>query len=186
MLAEHLEPLNKRYEDVGDKGDCFFESIVKGLKEKNIINPKTGKFYTIKDLRIICMEYAKAALDEPNENNKWLKDDLEKDISSQYQSLKEYANYIGLAVEDVESANEISKRNDTVIWGRPHIEGKILFKILGLNIRVIETLPLRENPKDKNDFVINSKEYFYCEDPKHIIEIANYPGHFMAVLKLRR
>lgn len=109
-------------------GDCFFDSVVQGLKQ---LKPEMD--FTVKSLREVCKEFAQ--------------DQLSKDQSWLEEVLKNEAEPISVYVPRIEfTANDVEQKSGPInvlgltspIWGRPEIEGRMICEKYNVKLHVME------------------------------------------------
>ena len=155
-IKKELDNGNLELGNAYGDGDCFYDAIALGLEAVGISIPVDSNQLGHKKLRIICKNYAREK--ENKENWKWLESAIKADIKidgvkiavcnnfDTYKIIIEYTQpEMDIKFNDSElKANEKNGSKDWVhqyaIWGRPHIEGKIICKKLNIKLHVIELI----------------------------------------------
>ena len=193
-LATILKRSNEKFGVAVDDGDCFYDAFRQGLKKVS---------HTVQELRTLVHERVQAIHKEHGIQN-WIFAALKNDAGTQQEDYDELLQTVAKPKQEV----------GVPLWGRPHIEGKILADHFKVIIKVCEvnavdtTLPLRQvaGVVDRDtgmtyDLVqkveggkrvraIKICEVAWTEiypEARPItgtVKIACYPGHFVPVLPL--
>ncbi|WP_264337866.1 MULTISPECIES: OTU domain-containing protein [unclassified Wolbachia] len=108
-------------------GDCFFDSVAQGLRQ---LKPEI--VFTVKPLREICKKFAESQLED---DYSWLKEALK----GENQQINEYITRIEFTAGDVEQKPEPNALGMvSPIWGRGDIEGRIICKVYGVQLHILE------------------------------------------------
>ncbi len=193
-LAAFLKRSNEKFGVAVDDGDCFYDAFRQGLKKISV---------TVKELRTIVHERVQAIHKEQGIKN-WIFEALKIDTSTQQEDYDELLKTVSHTKQEIA----------VPLWGRPHIEGKILADHFKVAIKVCEVnvldtiLPLRQvagvvdrdtaMTYDLVQKVEGGKRVraikicevavteIYPEAQPFIgtVKVAGYPGHFVPVMTL--
>ncbi|WP_341816186.1 ankyrin repeat domain-containing protein [Wolbachia endosymbiont (group B) of Elophila nymphaeata] len=157
-------------------GDCFFDSVAKGLKQ---LKPEMD--FTVKSLREVCKRFAQSQLEN---DQSWLKGALRNEA----EPISVYVPRIEFTADDIEqksgSVNVLELTSP--IWGRSEIEGRIICKEYNVKLHVVEKHVV-EGKEVWLDQVVNSEGSrsmdsidYNEENTIHIINRGN--AHFEPIL----
>jgi hypothetical protein len=165
-----------------DNGDCFYDTIAQLLNA----NKNNNNIHSIKSLRKLCHDYIQS-LEDTQQANNWVKKAIEKDGSDDYEAHLATLRY---TQEEMEEHKKNSFFTGYAIWGKPHVEGKILAEKLKIKLHIIEfhkdesgmetitpmhLLVTADSVKQKDESDIDYHD-------KTIIHLAVYRNHFVPVL----
>ncbi len=157
-------------------GDCFFDSVAKGLKQ---LKPEMD--FTVKSLREVCKRFAQSQLEN---DQSWLKGALRNEA----EPISVYVPRIEFTADDIEqksgSVNVLELTSP--IWGRSEIEGRIICKEYNVKLHVVEKHVV-EGKEVWLDQIVNSEGSrsmdsidYNEENTIHIINRGN--AHFEPIL----
>lgn len=144
LLSGHLAAIGRVVGSAYSEGDCFFDSFAQELEKLNIKVPWPDEKHlsspTHKNLRQLCDKIVKN-LDRSKREN-WIKTAVEKDSGS-YQ---DYLATIQFTAPEMKAYEGQGLFNGIAIWGRSHIEGRLLCQALGLHLHLIEMITVDNQP----------------------------------------
>jgi len=171
-----------------DDGDCFYDAFARGLSTIK------GQTFTVQNLRDrLKVEVERLHDSEGN----WVKVACteEKDGIDSYEK---YRTMVGTSFQTVvdeiksrEAAGEVVENPTYPPWGRPEIDGELLCKLFNVKLEITSVEVKRTFEGDEDQLPdIDPAKYFISEevypkknvlDTDSVVEIAAYPGHFLAV-----
>ncbi|WP_265017002.1 ankyrin repeat domain-containing protein [Wolbachia endosymbiont (group B) of Endotricha flammealis] len=157
-------------------GDCFFDSVAKGLKR---LKPEMD--FTVKSLREVCKRFAQSQLEN---DQSWLKEALRNEA----EPISVYVPRIEFTADDIEqksgSVNILGLTSP--IWGRSEIEGRIICEEYNVKLHIVEKHVV-EGKEVWLDQIVNSEGSrsvdsidYNEENTIHIINRGN--AHFEPIL----
>lgn len=157
-LTEELAKTSEVYGEAVDNGDCFYDAIAKNIGS------------TVEKLRNIVADYIEQLEKSGKEN--WVKKAIDIDVTdtTPYEQYK----------VNVRRSNS----PDVVpIWGRLHIEGKIIAERLNLKIELCTIYA--QDTTDDDDGITTVKPGWETVGDKQAqsVRIALVPGHFVPIKK---
>lgn len=157
-LEKYLAKFKLTVQPAFSEGDCFFDGLAQALEKahKTIpIDPKIRNQNQLgyKKLRLLCDAYVKQ-LEKTQPGANWVKEAIEKDYRLAHrndeksdQAAKKlsylYNNYLATiqhTASEMDVLQEQKRFPNHAIWGRPHIEGRMLCETLGIRLHVLEML----------------------------------------------
>lgn len=157
-------------------GDCFFDSVAKGLKQ---LKPEMD--FTVKSLREVCKRFAQSQLEN---DQSWLKGALRNEA----EPISVYVPRIEFTADDIEQkSGSVNVLGLTApIWGRSEIEGRIICKEYDVKLHVVKKHVV-EGKEVWLDQIVNSEGSrpvdsidYNEENTIHIINRGN--AHFEPIL----
>jgi hypothetical protein len=190
ITKEKILSMGLEFGSAYSEGDCFFDSIAQGLSEAAIKIPTKNEDQTgCKSLRELCRKYA---LDIKNRSvltgRNWVKEAIkgEQDDYNQYL-LNVRFTHPEIQMESAEKRIH----NNIAIWGRQHIEGRMIAEKLDISLHFIEIQKLEGKLIEMHQMVDASSsksvspELVNYNDPS-VIHIVVYNLHFVPLLKRKR
>lgn len=116
-----------------DNGDCFYDAVAQAITSQL---SNSNKPNTVKSLRLLCANYLYKLNAEKPKNN-WVMESIEEDKG--IDSYQDHLTSLQYTQEEMTKFKFESKAlSGYAIWGKPHIEGRILATQLEIKLHIIE------------------------------------------------
>ncbi|MDR3442466.1 MAG: ankyrin repeat domain-containing protein [Legionella sp.] len=111
------------------QGDCFFDSFAQGIERLQKPTSIDLSTHNLKNIRQRCQQ---EALKLKNQSNSWLASALQ----AEHEEIDKYSRNITYSAKDIEL--RVASELETPIWGRGHIEGRLLCAAFNVSLHLIE------------------------------------------------
>lgn len=180
--------LPKKYEfgAATDNNDCLYDAAGQSLK---IVFPTST--YKAKSLRVLFSNYLHKINQESPKNN-WLKEAIEKD-----GTIDDYEAHLATVQYTQEEMTRFKEESNVftgyAIWGKPHIEGRVLAELFEITIHLIEFHESENNTEiiepahilvSKNGIKQVEQNSVNYQDARSI-HLAVYRNHFVPILPVQ-
>lgn len=183
FISNSLSKLPLEVGSAYSQGDCFFDSVAQALVASNIAIPGDSGMDPHKKLRVLCRTQVIEA--RKNSKESWLADLITKDGDN----LDQYILNIRFTAQEIEREFKAGRTQcSTAIWGRSHIEGRIICAALSVKIHLLELqevdgqlIPIHQLVDATSSKTIDEADVNYQD--KQVMHIAGYKLHFVPMFK---
>jgi hypothetical protein len=184
-------PVNYTIEETYGGGDCFFDSVARGLKQLKI-----DMQFTVESLRMVCKDFArdnqdikKKVIDDARQSPEYVmvpNSDVDDDELWDF-----YLNNIECtrnSREKIETKDNQDHRYGSTmhlpIWGRPEVEGQMICQKYNIKLHIIEYHPdlklLHQVIDSSGSQSVEDVDY----DEENVVHIINGGNaHFKAIIR---
>ncbi|GAB4223083.1 MAG: hypothetical protein Tsb005_16960 [Gammaproteobacteria bacterium] len=174
-------PVGWRLGSACDDGDCFYDAISQAWSAAQ----PDAKAFTVKTLRLECANYLRR-LDKESLKPNWVEQAIVQD-----NGMDDYFTHLATIEFTQGEMNELKNQmifSGYAIWGKPHVEGRMLAAVLGdISLHIIELHEINNNFVEVHNLVTSAgvkqvaPETISYND-KTMLHLAVYRNHFVPIL----